>query len=117
MTTDNFFDLVKLILDQRVSNASILTILDDLAQDAALSVHEIFARKNLEQITDRHEIEKICLAVIEENPKSFRRLQNGKEKELHKLLMRADKKTAHNLHMGIAAGILRQIANEKPSNE
>lgn len=91
-------------------------ILDKAIAEPSKCVHEIIEIYGLKQINDPIEIEKICLAIMEANPKSVRRFRNGKHKEFHKLLHRIIESN-ETIHTGLTSEILRKSLNENKSNE
>lgn len=114
---ENFVEVAKMTLENRASREMTVNILEKAIAEPTKSVEEIVEIYGLKQISDPKEIEKICLKVMEDDPKLVRRYRNGKEKEFNRLFRRVVKESNETVHTMRASEILKKLLNENKNND
>jgi len=92
LTPENFGELISLILQNKINSSTAQVVLAEMVKTGADPEH-IIAEKNLGQIEDSGEIEKIIEKVISENPEPVADYKAGKQAALQFLLGQVMKAT------------------------
>ncbi len=106
--------LVKLIDDGTISGKIAKEVFDAMLEsgkDAAQIVDE----KGLKQMSDTGELETICRAVIEKNPKVLEDFRAGKEKALAAFVGGVMKETRGKANPALVNELLRKVLAETPA--
>ncbi len=85
VTSENFGELMSIIAQGKINSSAAQTVLAEMVKTGADPEH-VIAEKNLGQIEDDSEIEKIVEKVISENPDPVEDYESGKEAALQFLL-------------------------------
>jgi len=85
LTPENFGELMSLILKNKINSSVAQVVLEEMVKSGADPEH-IIAEKNLEQIEDTGEIEKIVEKVISKNPQPVQDYKAGRQAALQFLL-------------------------------
>lgn len=88
-------------------------ILHELLINSEGTAEDIATKNNWIQITDSDLIKKICLEVLEANPKMVKKFQEGKIKVLYALAGEISKKTEQRANMSIVVDILKDVLKSK----
>ncbi len=107
---NNFFQLVTIIADGRISSTVAKTILQDIISKNPL---DVIKEKKLEQISDTGELEKIIKEVIKNNPKVVENYKKGKVASFQFLIGQIMAQTKGRANPQIARDILKKILTEK----
>lgn len=70
--------IAKLFLDGKINNQGMAKVLDVLAGNSELSVEQIVAKEELEQISDESELIKVVEQVLQSNPTVVEQYKGGK---------------------------------------
>ncbi len=89
---DQFAEFVLLIYKKEISSKIAKTVLKEMFHEGK-SAGEVIKEKDLSQMSDQGEIEKIVLEVIEENKKAADDYREGKEEALKFLVGKVMAKT------------------------
>ena len=92
ITPKNLGKLIKLIIINEISGKIAKEVLEEMF-NSSKSPEDIINEKDLKQVTDKDEIEKIIEEVIKDNPKMIKEYLNGKDKLLGFFVGQAMKKT------------------------
>ncbi len=82
---ENFGELMSIIAQGKINSTAAQTVLEEMVKTGADPEH-IISEKNLAQVDDEAEIEKIVEKVISENPKPVADYKSGKQASLQFLL-------------------------------
>ncbi|XP_076671954.1 glutamyl-tRNA(Gln) amidotransferase subunit B, mitochondrial isoform X1 [Andrena cerasifolii] len=110
--TNNLSSIGELIdlLQGRVINYLILRrTLDKFISDPGKRPKQIIEENNWFMITDKEELEKICLGILEKNPKIVRKYKAGKTKLFSKLLLQVANATDERADMPQVTKIMTRL--------
>ncbi|MBI2038399.1 MAG: Asp-tRNA(Asn)/Glu-tRNA(Gln) amidotransferase subunit GatB [Candidatus Nealsonbacteria bacterium] len=102
----NFSQLIILIKDKKISNATAKEILPELVGSNPL---DLIKKRGLEQVSDEKEIEKIAIEVISKNQKAVEDYKNGKTNVLQFLAGQIMAKTQGKANPQIVNTILKDL--------
>ena len=85
MNPENFAELLTLIYSKKLNSNSATELLPELIKTGADPSH-LMQDKNMGQISDESELEKVLEQIIKENPQPVEDFKNGKEKALQALV-------------------------------
>jgi len=112
ITPQNFAQLIFLIWEGKISSKIAKEVLSQMFSDGK-SPFEIIEEKDLVQITDRKELEKVIQKVISENQKAVSDFKKGKQGALQFLIGKVMAETKGKANPKLTREILSQIlANE-----
>ncbi|MDD5341221.1 MAG: Asp-tRNA(Asn)/Glu-tRNA(Gln) amidotransferase subunit GatB [Patescibacteria group bacterium] len=92
MNAENFAELITLIFEKKVNNATANTMIDNMVATGA-DPTELIKSEGLAQISDTEELEKFIKQVIKENPQPVLDYKAGKERALQALVGQVMAKT------------------------
>ncbi|VVC36675.1 Aspartyl/glutamyl-tRNA(Asn/Gln) amidotransferase, B subunit,Aspartyl/Glutamyl-tRNA(Gln) [Cinara cedri] len=100
------------LLDNNTLNISYAKkVIAKLFDESDKSPSQIIEENNWEQICDVEEINKICEAVLVENPKAVKDYRRGKVQALKFLTGQIAKKTDHRINFNVALKKLEELLN------
>jgi aspartyl-tRNA(Asn)/glutamyl-tRNA(Gln) amidotransferase subunit B len=108
ITPENFGELVSIVAQSKINSSAAQIVLSEMVKTGADPEH-IIAEKNLEQIKDESEIEKIVEKVISENPKSVADYKAGKQAVLQFLLGQVMKESKGKVDPRKATELIKRI--------
>jgi len=108
MTPENFAELVTLLFDKKINNATASQILVKMVETGA-EPDELIKTGNLSQISDTKELEKIIKEIIKENPKPVEDYKAGKEKALQALIGKTMAKTKGKANAELVLELLKKV--------
>lgn len=108
ITVATFVNLVTLLHLEKITRIAFKKILNLLLEGVTESPEMIVSRLNLHRKNDMVEVERVCLQVIEENPKASRDFKKGKEKVLSLLVAKADQLLNHRVDTAILEDFYRR---------
>jgi aspartyl-tRNA(Asn)/glutamyl-tRNA(Gln) amidotransferase subunit B len=111
MSADALAELISLVESAEISGKIAKEIFGELFKSGE-SPKEFCARKNLTQISDAGEIEKICREVCDENAKIVADFKNGNERAIGALVGATMKKSAGKANPQMVNEVLRKILGE-----
>lgn len=88
-------------------------ILHELLINSEGTAEDIATKNNWIQIKDYDLIKKLCLEVLEANPKMVKQFQEGKVKILYAFAGEISKKTDQKANMSIVVDILKDVLKSK----
>ncbi|MDP3956488.1 MAG: Asp-tRNA(Asn)/Glu-tRNA(Gln) amidotransferase subunit GatB, partial [bacterium] len=106
-TPEHFGHLMRLVVEEATSSMSTKIILDKMFE-TGLDPEEILKEENLGQISDKVELEKIILDVIEKNPGPVGDFKKGKENAIQFLIGQAMARLRGRGNPTVLAEILRE---------
>lgn len=109
---ENFSKLLLLINKDTISGKIGKIVFEEMFMDAKKTPDDIIKEKNLIQITDTSEIEKIVKEILDENPKSVEEYKSGKVKIMGFLVGQIMQKTKGKANPGIVNKILKEKLDE-----
>ncbi|MDP1845604.1 MAG: Asp-tRNA(Asn)/Glu-tRNA(Gln) amidotransferase subunit GatB [Candidatus Moranbacteria bacterium] len=107
ITPENFGELISIIATGKINSSAAQTVLAEMVKTGADPEH-IIAEKNLAQLEDDSEIEKIVEKVILNNPGPVEDFQKGKQNALQFLLGQVMKETGGKVNPKTAISILKE---------
>ncbi|KAL1518020.1 hypothetical protein ABEB36_001706 [Hypothenemus hampei] len=107
-----FGEILELVSQGLITRNVASMVLNELLQGNIRSPLEIVEEKNWKQITDEKELEKICQAILQENPKGVTQYLNGKVKVFKAFLGGVANKTDNRADMKKVETILKKILSE-----
>ncbi|KAG4071605.1 hypothetical protein HA402_011759 [Bradysia odoriphaga] len=105
----NLAELLTMMHNRTINAALSRIILQEMLENPKQRPSEIATAKNLKQITDPAEIEKICLEIIGKNQNAVQKHKQGKEKGFRYLMVEVAKKTEQKANMALADKIMREL--------
>lgn len=111
LTAENFGELISLVAKDKINSSAAQVVLDEMIRTGADPEH-IIAEKNLAQIEDDSEIEKIVGKVISENPKPAGAYKAGKQAALQFLLGQVMKETKGKVNPKIAMKVIKDALDK-----
>jgi aspartyl-tRNA(Asn)/glutamyl-tRNA(Gln) amidotransferase subunit B len=108
MTAENFAELISLIYAKKINSTAGTEILAAMVQTGADPSH-LIKEKNLGQISDSKDLEKIIKTVIKNNPKPVEDYKKGKEKALQALVGQVMAQTKGQANPETTMELLKQI--------
>jgi aspartyl-tRNA(Asn)/glutamyl-tRNA(Gln) amidotransferase subunit B len=112
ITPENFAQFIALIYEGKISSKIAKIVLEEMFKSGADPSH-IIEEKDLSQITNEAEIEKIIKEVISKNPKVVEDYKKGKENALQYLIGQIMAKTKGKVNPELTNKILREILTKK----
>ena len=106
MKPENFAELMALLFAKKINNNAGLEILQEMIKSGADPSH-LIKEKNLGQISDTKELEKIIDQVINDNPKPVEDYKNGKENAIKSLIGQVMAKTQGKANPQVVQEILK----------
>ncbi len=85
ISPENFAEFITLINQKEISSSAAQTVLSEMFETGA-DPSNIIEEKDLKQVSDEGELDKIVKSVIKENPKPVEDLKSGKENALQFLV-------------------------------
>jgi len=107
MTPENFGELMNIIIQGKINSSAAQTVLAEMVKTGADPEH-IIAEKNLGQIEDDSEIEKIVEKVIADNPGPVADYKSGKQNALQFLLGQVMKESRGKAEPSVTLKILQK---------
>ena len=110
---EDLVNLVKLVQQGKISNLVAKTVLTQMI-DTGLSADSIIQKKNLIQISDKEELDKIIAGVIKENEKSVNDFLQGKENAVMFLVGQVMRASKGKANPKVVLGMLKNRLQEIP---
>ena len=107
VSPENLANLIKLILDETISGKIAKSVFDEMFKTGK-NPGDIVKEKNLLQITDEKEINKLVDSAIEENPKIVQEYLSGKTQAFGALIGYIMKKSSEKANPKLVNEILRK---------
>ncbi|PNF26976.1 hypothetical protein B7P43_G12691 [Cryptotermes secundus] len=108
-------EIVDLLQSEKINLVTARKILQEIISGNSMSPSEVVEKYEWTQITNPSEIEKVCTAVIEQNPKLVEQFCSGKTKVFNSLVGKAAKITENRANMATVVQVLtaklRKIQN------
>lgn len=108
VSAKNLIELIKTVNDGTISGNSAKEVLPEMYKTGK-SAAEIIEKKGLKQISDTGELEKICQAVLDENPKIVEDFKGGKDKAFGALVGQVMGRTKGQANPSVVNEILRKL--------
>ena len=105
-TPENYAELVGIVADGKINSSAAQTVLQEMYRTGADPSH-IIAEKNLGQMEDEGEVEKIIEKVIMDNAKSAEDYKSGKQNALQFLVGQVMKESKGKANPGKAMEMLK----------
>lgn len=112
ITPENYAEFVGLVADGKVNSSAAQTVLKEMYRTGA-DPSQIIEEKNLGQMEDDGELEKIIDAVLAQNESSVTDYKNGKQNALQFLIGQIMKETKGKANPGTAKELLEKKLNNK----
>ncbi|XP_030028708.2 glutamyl-tRNA(Gln) amidotransferase subunit B, mitochondrial [Manduca sexta] len=111
ITVKQIRELTDMLLQNEINLETGKNILDELLElaDDDASPLSIVEDKGWKQVTDEKEITKMCIEIVENNPKLVKQYKDGKVKVLKALLGILSKKSQNKINMALASSILEEV--------
>ena len=107
ITPENYAELMGIVADGKINSSAAQTVLLEMYETGA-DPSQVIEEKNLAQVNDNDEIEKVVLAIIENNPQSVEDYKGGKENALKFLMGQVMKETKGKVNPQIAMEIIKK---------
>jgi len=111
ITPENFGELMSIISKSKINSSTAQMVLAEMVRTGADPEH-IIAEKNLGQIEDDLEIEKIVEKVVSENSQPVADFKTGKQAALQFLLGQVMKESEGKINPKVALGIMKAKLNK-----
>jgi aspartyl-tRNA(Asn)/glutamyl-tRNA(Gln) amidotransferase subunit B len=110
-----FADIIKHLDKRIITRFSLYTLLTlcNKNRDLTRSLKSFLDEHNMYAITDDNELEKICLQILEENPKQVDRYKTNPKKALEQLHSNVCKKYHGRIHDDLVINILKRLLEKK----
>jgi len=110
-----FVDIIKHLDKRIITRFSLYTLLTlcNKNRDLTRSLKSFLDEHNMYAITDDNELEKICLQILEENPKQVDRYKTNPKKALEQLHSNVCKKYHGRIHDDLVINILKRLLEKK----
>ncbi|XP_055847597.1 glutamyl-tRNA(Gln) amidotransferase subunit B, mitochondrial [Episyrphus balteatus] len=109
VTSEHLTDILKNLHEEEINLNSARILIEELQENPKLTVSDLIAEKNLKQISDPDEIEKICLLAIEKNPKAVESYKAGKGKAFFAIVGDVAKMSQQKAKMSIVVKKLEEL--------
>ncbi len=107
ITPENYAELVGFLADGKINSSAAQVVLEEMYATGA-EPHQVIREKNLEQVNDVGELEKITDDVLAKNQKSVEDYKAGKENALQFLMGQVMKETKGKANPKVVIDILKQ---------
>ena len=107
ITAENYAELIGILADGKINSSAGQAVLEEMYQTGG-DPSQIIESKNLAQVSDSGELEKIVLAVIEKNPKSVEDYRAGKQNALQFLMGQVMKEMGGKANPQMVIKILKE---------
>lgn len=107
ITAENFAEFITLIHEEKISSKIAKTVLEEMFKTGSDPSH-IIEEKDLQQLSDTVELEKIVTDVVKSNPKAVEDYKKGKETALQFFIGQIMAKTGGKANPKIIGNILRK---------
>ncbi len=107
ITPENYAELMGIVADGKINSSTAQTVLLEM-YETGVDPSQIIEEKNLAQMNDGGELEKIILSIIEKNPESVTDYKNGKDNALKFLMGQVMKETKGKANPQVAMEILKK---------
>ena len=107
LAPDYLVELIKFVEDGIISNLAAKDVLTEML-NSQKRAKDVIVEKNLAQVSDTGELEKLCEEVIQENEKTVLSYKAGKENALMFLVGQVMKKSQGKANPKIVQEILRR---------
>ncbi len=110
-----FVDIIKHLDKRIITRFSLYTLLTlcNKNRDLTRSLKSFLDEHNMYAITDDNQLEKICLQILEENPKQVDRYKTNPKKALEQLHSNVCKKYHGRIHDDLVINILKRLLEKK----
>lgn len=111
VTIKQLSEIIDMLLQNQISLETSRKLLEELVgtADSDQSPLKIVAEKNWGLVNDKQEITKMCLEVLENNPKLVKQYKDGKVKVFKALLGIISKNSQNKIDMALTSKILEEV--------
>jgi aspartyl-tRNA(Asn)/glutamyl-tRNA(Gln) amidotransferase subunit B len=113
ITPENFAEFITIIEAGKISSSAAQTVLREMFESGA-DPSNIIEEKDLNQVSDESELEKIAKKVIEENPQPVKDYQEGKTEAMQFLIGKIMQKSKGKANPQVAAQLLIKTIAKLP---
>ena len=106
ITPENYAELVGIVADGKINSSAAQKVLEEMYKTGG-DPSQIIESKNLSQMSDDSELEKIVLEILEKNPQSIEDYKSGKKNALQFLMGQTMKKTQGKANPQMVIKILK----------
>ena len=106
ITAENYAELMGIVADGEINSSAAQTVLSEMYKTGG-DPSQIIAEKNLAQMNDEADLEKLILEILKENPESVADYKKGKDNALKFLMGQVMKKTQGKANPQLAMEILK----------
>jgi len=115
ITPENFAEFITIIEAGKISSSAAQTVLREMFESGA-DPSNIVEEKDLNQVSDESELEKIAKKVIEENPQPVKNYQEGKTEAMQFLIGKIMQKSKGKANPQVAAQLLIKTIAKLPEH-
>lgn len=111
ITDKQLKELIDMLLQNEINLEVCREVLDELVEvsDSDLSPSRIVKEKNLTIVSDQTELTKLCMQVLEDNPKLVKQYKDGKVKVFKAFMGILVKNSPKKLDMSLASKIMKDL--------
>ena len=110
ITAENYAELIGILADGKINSSAGQTVLEEMYRTGG-DPSQIIESKNLAQVSDSGELEKIVLEIIAKNPKSAEDYKAGKQNALQFLMGQVMSATKGKANPKMVMDLLREKLN------
>ncbi|CAF1189520.1 unnamed protein product [Rotaria sordida] len=110
-----FADIIKHLEKRIITRFSLYTLLTlcNKSRDSTRSLKSFLDEHNMYAINDENELEKICLKILEENPKQIDRYKTNPKKALEQLHTSVCKKYHGRIHDDLVNDVFKRLLDKR----
>jgi len=112
ISAENYTELIGILADGKINSSAGQIVLEEMYRTGG-DPSQIIESKNLSQVSDSGELEKIVLAVIDKNPKSVEDYKAGKQNALQFLMGQVMSATKGKANPKVVMDLLREKLNKQ----
>lgn len=114
-TVQQLRELIDMLLERKINMDVCKKVLDELVDnsDNDKSPKEIVEARGWAMITDEAELTKLCIKIIENNPKMVKQYKEGKVKVLKALLGILSKNSHNTIDMNLTSKIMEKVLKKQ----
>lgn len=108
ISSESLGEVVDLLQSKKINLVTARKLLQEIISGNPESPSEVMEKRGWTQITDDSEIDRLCTAVIEQNPNLVEQFRAGKTKVLNSLVGKVAKMTENRANMAAVVQVLRE---------
>ncbi|XP_055906774.1 glutamyl-tRNA(Gln) amidotransferase subunit B, mitochondrial [Eupeodes corollae] len=109
VSANHLKDILRNLHEEEINLKSARILIEQLHETPELTVADIIAEKNLKQISDPVEIEKLCLQAIDKQPKAVENYKAGKTKAFFAIVGEVAKLSNQKANMSVVVKKLEEL--------